>query len=299
MNKILVLMSTYNGQKYIEEQIDSILSQRGVEVHLLVRDDGSTDDTPLILERYKQLGKIDYLLGSNVGWRKSFMLLAELSPDYDFYAFSDQDDHWLPEKLLVALNKLKEMGDGPNLYTSNVRYWENGVDKGLSMPDKIRTDIQHSLLFCESFGCTMLFNKALMDIIKTNPPKITVAHDFWFMQVASILGSVYYDKNSYILYRQHENNQLGYDKFFIERNKRRLYNYLHLFEVHELDLQARELINCYGTLMMQENRKIVEKVAFYRNNIYNYISLLFSSKYSHDRILTNIGLKFRILVRHI
>lgn len=299
MDTVLILMSSYNGEKYIEEQIDSILSQEGVIVKLLVRDDGSKDATPKILERYKQQGKLDYYLGNNRGWRDSFMHLAINSPECDYYAFSDQDDKWLPEKLLRALETLKKMGPGPNLYTSNVRYWENGVDKGLSMPDVIRTDVYHSLLFCESFGCTMLFNRALMDIVKKAPPKISVAHDFWFMQVACILGEVYYDRNSYILYRQHDNNQLGYDKFFLERNKRRIDNYLHLFRFHELDIQAKELINCYGPMMTKENQDIVLKVANYRENLEDYLSLLFSTKYTHDKFLTNLGLKFRIMVRHI
>lgn len=299
MEKILVMLSSYNGEKYIEEQIDTILTQTGVEVHLLVRDDGSTDRTSIILDKYKNEGKLEWYGGKNLGWKASFMNLAVNSPEYDYYAFSDQDDHWKPEKLSSALEVLKTMLQGPSLYMSNVIYWENGVDKGLSLPEKVRTDIYHSLLFCESFGCTMLFNKELMAIIKKAPPKLDVAHDFWFTQVASIFGTIYYDKHSYILYRQHENNQLGYDKFFIEKNKRRLKTYLNIWHNHELDIQAQELLHCYKSLMTKEQEKIVSVVAYYRRSISYYLKLLFSKKYSHDSLATNIGLKFRILIRHI
>lgn len=299
MEKVLVLLSSYNGEKYIDEQINTILDQCDIEVHLLVRDDGSTDGTAAILDKYKRKGKLEWYGGKNMGWKSSFMNLAVNSPEYDYYAFSDQDDHWKPEKLSRALEVIKMMPQGPNLYMSNVIYWENGVDKGLSLPEKVRTDIYHSLLYSESFGCTMLFNKELMDIIKNNPPKIEVAHDFWFAQVASILGNVFYDKNSYILYRQHEKNQLGFDKFFFERNCRRFKFYVNVWKIHELDCQAQELLNCYENLMTEEQKSIISVVAFYRKNITYYLKLLFSRKYTHNRFFTNLGLKFRILIRHI
>ena len=299
MESVLVMMSSYNGGKYIEEQIDSILKQEGVNVKLLVRDDGSIDNTCSILDDYKNKGLLEWYRGDNMGWKGSFMYMAVHSPENEYYAFSDQDDYWKPNKLSTALDTLRRMPTGPNLYMSNVIYWENGVDKGLSLPDKVRTDLHHSLLFSESFGCTMLFNKELMQIVKKHPPRIDVAHDFWFTQVASILGNIYYDRNSYILYRQHSNNQLGFDKFFIEKNKRRIKDYLNIWHFHELDIQAQELLNCYGAIMSEEQREIVSVVANYRNDWKKYIKLLFSRYYSHDRFITNLGLKYRILIRHI
>lgn len=299
MDKVLVMLSSYNGEKYIEEQIDSILAQSGVEVHLIVRDDGSKDKTPSILERYQKEGALEWYTGENLGWKSSFMHMAVHSPEYEYYAFSDQDDHWLPNKLIIALETLKKMPQGPSLYMSNVIYWENGVDKGLSLPEKVRTDVFHSLLFSESFGCTMLFNSKLMDIVKNHPPKLAVAHDFWFAQVASIFGNIFYDNSSYILYRQHSNNQLGFDKFFIEKNKRRIKSYLNLWNFHELDIQAQELLNCFSSIMSDEQKNIVSVVANYRKDWRKYFQLLFSSKYSHERFLTNLGLKYRVLIRHI
>ena len=294
-----MMLSSYNGEKYIEEQIDSILEQKEVVVKLLVRDDGSYDSTPQILERYKRQGLLDYYVGENIGWQRSFMDLTINSPDYDYYAFSDQDDFWKPEKLIEALKVLKTMQAGPKMYTSNVRYWENGIDKGLSMSESIRTDPYHSMLFCESFGCTMLFNKQLMDIVKNNPPKLTVSHDFWFMQVASLFGTIFYDKESYILYRQHGNNQLGYDKFFWEKTKRRFRFYMNLSHYHIRERQAQELLTCYGHLMSPEAREIVSNVAYYRTSFRRFITLLFSRKYTHDNFITNLGLKYRVLLHRI
>ena len=105
--KVLVLMSTYNGEKYLREQIDSILGQRGVEVSLLVRDDGSTDATLTTLDEYKESGRLDYYCGNNLGPARSFMHLLQNAPASDFYAFSDQDDKWMDDKLSPPLPRWK------------------------------------------------------------------------------------------------------------------------------------------------------------------------------------------------
>lgn len=299
MKSVQVMMSSYNGEKYIEEQIDSILNQQDVAVHLLVRDDGSTDSTPDILEGYRKKGLLEYYIGDNIGWRASFMDLVAKAPQSDYYAFSDQDDHWKVNKLIIGVESLEEKPSGPKLYMSNVIYWKDGEEKGLSMPTEIRTDLYYTSLFCDAFGCTMVFNKELMDIVKANPPKIIVAHDVWFYELAAALGSMYYDGNSYIQYRQHENNQLGYDKYFWEKLSRRSKTYSHVWKVHNKDVVSRELLRCYGHLISKDNKKIIYTVANYRTSFKCYLKLLFSLRYLHDNFLTNCGLKFRILIRHI
>lgn len=299
MKSVQVMMSSYNGEKYIEEQIDSILNQQDVAVHLLVRDDGSTDSTPDILEGYRKKGLLDYYIGDNIGWRASFMDLVAKAPQSDYYAFSDQDDHWKRNKLIIGVESLEEKPSGPKLYMSNVIYWKDGEEKGLSMPTEIRTDLYYTSLFCDAFGCTMVFNKELMDIVKANPPKIIVAHDVWFYELAAALDSMYYDGNSYIQYRQHENNQLGYDKYFWEKLSRRSKTYSNVWKVHNKDVVCRELLRCYGHLISKDNKKIIYTVANYRTSFKCYLKLLFSIRYLHDNFLTNCGLKYRILIRHI
>ena len=91
MKKVQVLLSTYNGEKYLKEQLDSIIAQKGVDVHILARDDGSKDDTIKILEGYEN---IDIIKGSNIGVCKSFFELINKSGEYDYYSFADQDDVW-------------------------------------------------------------------------------------------------------------------------------------------------------------------------------------------------------------
>ena len=299
MRTVLVLMSSYNGEKFIEEQIDSILNQRGVNVNLLIRDDGSKDSTPAILEGYKKRGLLDYYIGENIGWRASFMDLVSKAPQSEYYAFSDQDDHWKDNKLRVGVETLEAKPSGPKLYMSNVIYWKDGEEKGLSMPLEIRTDLYYTSLFCDAFGCTMVFNKELMDIVKANQPKIIVAHDVWFYELAAVLGVLYYDGSSYIQYRQHDNNQLGYDKYFWEKFSRRIKSYSRIWGVHNKDLVSQELLKCYGHLITPDNKEILSVVANYRSSLRCYFRLLFSKQFFHKEFLTNVGLKFRVLIRHI
>ena len=109
MNKICVLMSTYNGDKYIIEQIESILNQKKVNVELLIRDDGSTDKTLEILEEYsKKYKNLKYYSGQNLKTARSFMDLLFRAGEYEYYSFSDQDDVWDLDKLTVGISYLKD-----------------------------------------------------------------------------------------------------------------------------------------------------------------------------------------------
>ena len=102
-DKIAVLMSAYNGEKYISQQIDSVLTQTYPEVELYVRDDGSTDQTCRILEQYESEGKLHLLKGQNKGFARSFFLLLRKAPEAEYYAWCDQDDVWRSEKLERAI----------------------------------------------------------------------------------------------------------------------------------------------------------------------------------------------------
>ena len=117
MYKVAVLLSTYNGSKYIKEQIDSILSQEGVNIDIYIRDDGSTDETVNIIYEYKS-NNIFLTEGKNIGVGNSFMELLYSVPEiYDYYAFADQDDIWSEKKTRIAIEVLQK--NKKHLYASN------------------------------------------------------------------------------------------------------------------------------------------------------------------------------------
>ena len=119
MYSVAVAMSTYNGETYLREQIESILGQKDVHVELFVRDDGSEDRTLQLLREYREKHRnVHIFRGKNAGVGNSFyQLLYKISPEYDYYAFADQDDIWHEQKLVRGIGLLQK--SGASLYASN------------------------------------------------------------------------------------------------------------------------------------------------------------------------------------
>lgn len=218
MNSVAVLMSTYNGEKYLREQIDSILAQEGVSVSLFVRDDGSSDGTERILKEYAEKdARVRYEMCENVGVGNSFMNLLYSVPDtFDYYAFSDQDDIWLPEKLAEAIKMLER--SGALLYASNQECVDkDGNSLGLRYAEEREIFLSPVQIMERNMisGCTMVFGKNFRDILaeETNRPSESLLrnriHDVWLAAVAAVCGKIEYDKRAFIQYRQHENNVVG------------------------------------------------------------------------------------------
>lgn len=293
---VQVLISTYNGTRFLKEQIDSLINQVDSDVSIMIRDDGSTDGTTSMLREYEQNISLKLLEEDNIGWRKSFMELIDKSSESDYYAFCDQDDIWMPDKIKIAVEKLQQMPKGhPNLYCSNLRYYKNGRDMGLVKQSKPKLTLQLSLMRSLAAGCTMVFNKELRDLIKNLPPKKVTAHDFWTYQVATLMGNVYYDMNSYILYRQHSNNQIGASLSKMDIWKKRFESAKKNFFNNDRQYAANELLRLYGNMISPEKKQTVEKVAYYDKNIASRLALFFDTSFTMGSFSNDCWLRFRIL----
>ena len=293
--KVCVLLSTYNGAEYLEEQLDSILAQTGFEVDILVRDDGSTDSTKEILQRYQDRGALNVIWGENIGWRDSFMELVYNAPASDYYAFCDQDDIWLPEKLVTATERISLLKSPNRLYCSNTYYYKNGKNFGVIKKHTPRYDLYTSLVQNIATGCTMLFNHNLREVLLGSRPKYLIAHDFWVYQVAMLFGEVYYDDNAYIYYRQHDNNQIGANSSLWAKWRRRVKSFFATNNKDSRSMQAKELLSCYAERMNSNQMQIVSVVANYKQRILLKIKLLFDRRYSMGRTQNNVLLRLRIL----
>ena len=296
MAKICVLLSAYNGEEFIEQQLQSLLAQENVDVDIFVRDDGSTDSTPQILEKWQKEGKLKWYSGKNLGWAMSFMHLITHAPEADYYALCDHDDIWMPDKLAEAVHQLEKMQGEKKLYCSNMNYYRDGKDEGLVKPEGLQFDIYTAMVKCITVGCTMVFSKALQQSIKDHPPVSVFAHDFWVYQVAISTGNVYYDPRSFILYRQHAHNQIGQKRTWQEVWKRRLKRLRVLRHDHEREQMAMQLLACHAQEMATENKRAVEEVAYYRDSIKNRFKLFFDKRYTMGRRSNDILLRIRILL---
>jgi len=218
-NRIIVLLSSYNGEKYIEAQLDSILGQKtDARVDIIVRDDGSTDGTLGILRRYEEEhDNITVIEGSNVGFVRSFFTLMKEAPEADYYALSDQDDKWLPDKLQCAVTALKraerKFPGMPLLYGSS-SYLVRSDMKPLGETQKLirRMTVYNTLIQNIMRGHTQVFNAGLRKIIcgmDIAYDKL-YAHDQFLLNIAMIRGRVIFENHSYTLYRQSGDGVLGY-----------------------------------------------------------------------------------------
>lgn len=213
---IAVAMSTYNGERFLQEQIDSILKQEEVKLDLFVRDDGSTDRTVSILREYDYFyGNVHVCFGKNEGVGNSFMdAFYAIPSQFDFYAFADQDDIWMPDKCRVAIEKLQETGK--SLYASNQECIDaNGKSLGLRYGDSqyIHLKPVEVISYNMISGCTFVFPSVFADELRERRFSRDLLqvriHDVSVAAAASVTGGIYYDNNAYIKYRQHENNVVG------------------------------------------------------------------------------------------
>ena len=285
---VAVLMSTYNGEKYIREQLDSIFNQSNVEVKLFVRDDGSTDGTVGILKEYAQRFSVEIIHdGENVRPGESFMRLVYKyanKPGIEYYAFADQDDIWLSEKLKVAIMKInKSEVDVPTLYGSNQYIYTDGENKGERHKDTQKTDLISHMTKNTIAGCTFVFNKALAQIVaaadKPDPRILRYRlHDAWMMLVAITCGKVIYDEQSHMLYRIHNENVVGIkDTSFVARLDRLKRFYVKRDDANLRLITAKELLRLFPQ-MNQENKRILKLYAEYQDNMKNKIELAFNKE---------------------
>lgn len=231
-----ILLSTYNGERFIKEQIDSILSQTFTDWRLIIRDDFSKDNTPLIIKEYseKYPEKISILTSEkNLGCKSSFETLLRESKN-DYVMFSDQDDIWLPDKVKEAYqmmieaerdNKGKAIICCTDLIVVNEKlevlkksYW----DYARIRPSLLKT---YNMLSVNNYvtGCTMIINKKARDI-SLPFGKNALLHDSYIaLKVKAEGGLILHSSKSNIYYRQHGYNEVGaievkYDyKYFIRK----------------------------------------------------------------------------------
>ena len=221
MEKVDILLATYNGEKYLKEQIDSILGQTYSDFRLLISDDGSTDDTRKILEEYKNKdSRIQvFFQESNLGVVKNFEFLLK-KVESKYYMFSDQDDIWKTEKIEKSLNKIQS--DNCDLVYSDLEVVDEDLNvtfesywKLKGIYNKIKKYNNFESLYLNNFvtGCTIISKKELIDTYLPLPNTSKyVLHDYWISLILSQNGKIDYIEEPLIKYRQHKNNKVGSKK---------------------------------------------------------------------------------------
>ena len=211
-----ILMATFNGEKYIIEQLHSIISQSFKDIKIYISDDGSSDNTINVINEYisrNNLSNITLLEGPQLGYAYNFMAMIQNARiQADYFAFSDQDDIWDVDKLSNAVKRIKEFPqDQATLYCSRSKIIDkNGIFLRFSPAFSRPASFKNAILQSIAGGNTMVMNGVARNIIASIEIKNIVSHDWWtYIVISSTGGNVYYDETPHIDYRQHESNIIG------------------------------------------------------------------------------------------
>lgn len=220
--KVQVLLSTFNGRKYLKELLESLFSQNlptNCSLEVLARDDGSNDGTLALLDDFAvKETRLKIIPGRNMGVVASFFeLLNKSDPMADYYFFCDQDDIWLPTKIKRATEMLNKMRSKPALYFARLQYVNSKLRPigQSSLPKNI--SFECSIVENLASGCSISFNRYLRKLTLETalPPKVCLMHDWWMYILANACGEVIYDSVPSVWYRQHNANVVGAtDNFF-------------------------------------------------------------------------------------
>lgn len=226
-NKICVLLASYNGERFIANQLVSIAEQKDIRVSVLISDDGSTDNTLGEIGRLKtQLLNCEIDLIKNDGNEKSHLsnfsalCALALTREENYFAFSDQDDDWTRDKLAKLQTRMVELEtkygvDMPIMIHTDLRVVDEELNeiapsyiKYQAIPDPTQHEFPTFCFQNVVTGCTVLFNRSLLQ--QASPiPQNAIVHDWWFAQCAMLCGVLDFYDEPLVNYRQHDDNAIG------------------------------------------------------------------------------------------
>jgi glycosyltransferase involved in cell wall biosynthesis len=269
--KVNILLGCFSGAKYITEQLDSIESQTHKNWCVYASDDGSADETLDILKAYQVewgSNKLVILQGPCKGFCQNFLSMV-CNPKIiaDYYAFCDQDDIWLPEKLTAAIHCLSMKDSSlPYIYGGRTTYVDINLKKIEDSPNFIYpTSFRNALVQNIAGGNTMVFNHAAKTLVTKVGIVDAVAHDWWlYILIMGYGGRMYFDSRSYILYRQHPEALIGKNNSFMCQFIR--FMKLLKGEYKEWNDQNIGALKLANSLLNYNNRKTLDQFILYRNS---------------------------------
>lgn len=278
-------MSTYNGEQFLQEQLDSIYNQEDVTIKLIIRDDGSSDNTVAIIKEYqKRFENIQLIEGANIGCEESFKELLYMPIEADYYAFSDQDDVWHPNKLISAIHNINTYNCDLSvcnlmLADANMNI-ENPLFNDVSIK-KVKDSFEKKLID-NLHGCVQVWTKKLHSIIQSYKPRETFGHDAWVNAIANCVSKTFVDSTCFINYRLHDNNTSGYARNLKQQINSGIRHYF-LSKNSTNDLLCKNIIDGYSKYFNISDKKynILKIVSTYKSNFRSRIELIFGDYGKH------------------
>jgi len=305
MRKVQVLLSTYNAEKYLEELLDSVLNQDYPNFDIVIRDDGSQDNTLNIFKKYIGINNVKIFPKENIGVVRSFFRLLELSsPDAGYLAFCDQDDIWEKDKISQAIKLLEKIPDSdkiPVMYFSRYAIVNEQLEFiGYSKIPRRNPSFKNALVENIATGCTICINNVARELIlKDNNFAILEMHDWWIYLVVSGFGKIIYDTLPKILYRQHSSNLVGIKTGYFESWMGRIKRFLKRDGVPLVTKQAEEFERIYSSFLNHEKKVILNKFIEERKTLTGRIRYAFRGEVYRQSLIDDIILRILIILNYI
>ncbi len=296
--KVAVILSTYNGEKYIKNQIDSILNQTYKNIEIYVRDDGSKDNTIDILKEYEKQGKIKLYPKENVGFIKSFFECLSFCDDADYYAFCDQDDEWFPGKIERAVKFLKEKDDKkPLLYFADYDFYDDNMQFiAHSKSHKKGPSFRNAIVDCITLGINMVINKKTRDIMVDSKIEKSCGHDWTAYMICSGMGEVIYDRVPTLKYRRTGKNVSPAGKGFIAFQIWRIKKFFINDYFSNVKQELIEFEKLFGNQLKQEDEKLLTLFTNEKYNFLNSMKKVFYPKMFRQKFIDELMLRFVFLI---
>lgn len=298
METVNVLMSVYNGEEYLEEQIRSILIQQNVNIFITVRDDGSTDATRNILRKFNKQYPSRFLLifGKNLGYRKSFLRLIRNAAEADYYAFSDQDDVWQPDKCERAVRMLKKTNNCHLYVSAIVNTNEKLAPVSVQKFDGNKT--MKSVFVRNRYpGCAMVFDHAVLrkaSQLRFPRKGIIPSHDMIISALAYMMGEVYTDNRAAVYHRRCRGSITAGGRGITSRIQA---EYRLVFQIkHEACILADSMLRTCMDDLDRKSADFLKTVTKSRTGIRAGISLLKDTEFSCGIRICDLETKIKIII---
>lgn len=296
--KIQILLSAYNGERYLREQLDSfLLLENYGDIKVLIRDDGSTDGTLEILYEYRERYGFEIIEGKNLGLNASmYELLRHRDKSCEYFAFSDQDDVWMKDKLSRAIRELeKREKSHPALYVACSHLTDENLNiQGHTFIPKRPLTFYNAMIQNVCPGHAQVCNKALVDVLSEKFSDGIMVFDYWTYLIATAIGSVVFDPTPTTLYRQHQSNAIGCEHSKFKILKMRISRVKTKISV-ENARQLKALQDVCADVLPDEYKKETERFFKGQKNFFTRVGYLFRSKAYRQTPIETLIFRFMYL----
>jgi glycosyltransferase involved in cell wall biosynthesis len=295
-SKVNIIMSTYNGDRYLRKQLDSLVAQTYDNCSIYVRDDGSKDSTIDILQQYADNNKIHLVKGENIGFCASFISLLHDTDDADYWSFCDQDDIWFPDKVARAVNWINTQNQVlPLLYHSSFEMVDQDENRlGEYSPPKNALCFQRALTGTFGVGFSMVINSKLRDMMLLCDPNNVKAHDWLAEIIALAFGKVYLDDRIMAKYRRLDSSVSK--QTLTKRVKWALRT---LFSSSEVQIRNREFAKVFFNILSADQIKLIALFVNSQYNLANNIKKALYPKRWRPNISSELAMRLLMIIGRI